>query len=302
MLRFALNLLPPLLVGLGLGWRFPGLPSRLARPLVRLGIPVSLVGLLLRSGLGANLLLAAVATALIHALALLAVCRWQPLCRALPHPSLRLGAVLGNTGYFGIPAALALLPHASLGHSITYDLVGTLITWSVGPPLLAGKAPAPGRLLAFLAGSPGVHGLIIAVVLHASPLAGLLADQLWLPARGVLLLALAVVGMRLGVMLRLPSGLRPAPGETAVLAAALSFKLLILPLLALAVAVLLGLPAPVRAAVVLQAGAPTAVSALLLAEAAGSQQERMAHLVFVSTALALLSVPLWGWLLQGLPA
>lgn len=303
MLRFTLDLLPPLLVGLGLGWRFPALPSRLARPLVRIGIPLSLVGLLLRSGLGADLLLAAVATVLIHGLGLMAVCRWQPLRRALPHASLRLGAVLGNTGYFGIPAALALLPQATLGHSITYDLVGTLITWSVGPPLLAGKAPAPGRLLAFLAGSPGVHGLLIALVLHASPLAALLADRLWLPARAVLLLALAVVGMRLGVMLRRPAGPRLAPGETAVLAAALGFKLLMLPLLALAVAALLGLPAPVRAAVVLQAGAPTAVSALLLAEAAGSQQERMAHLVFWSTALALLSVPLWGWLLQrGLPA
>jgi hypothetical protein len=46
-LRFAVELLPCLLLGLGLGiWR-PGLPARLAPPLVHWGVPISMVGLLL---------------------------------------------------------------------------------------------------------------------------------------------------------------------------------------------------------------------------------------------------------------
>ena len=63
---------------------------------------------------------------------------------------------------------------------------------------------------------------------------------------------------------------------------------------------LLRLPELVRHAVVLQAAAPTAISALLIAEAAGRHQERTAHLVLWSTLLALLSVPLWWWYLSQL--
>jgi predicted permease len=66
------------------------------------------------------------------------------------------------------------------------------------------------------------------------------------------------------------------------------------------VAQALGLPRLVGQAVVLQAAAPTAVSALLLAEAASRDQQRVAHLVLWSTLLALLSVPAWWWALTRL--
>lgn len=296
MLRFTLDLLPSLLAGLALGWRFPALPSRLAGPLVHWGIPLTLVGLLLRSGLGGELLATGWAAALITGLALLAVCLLGPLRRALAQPALRLGAVIGNTGYFGIPVALALLPPRALGHSITYDLVGTLITWSVGPLLIEGRAPKAQQLLTFLTGSPAVRGLALALAIHATPWSAAVAGLLWLPARAVLLLALATVGMRLGVMLRSPAGAAIATGEAGSLTTALAFKLLLLPLLALGVTPLFGLDPLIRLAVVLQAAAPTAVSALLLAEAAGRDQARTAHLVLWSTALALATVPGWWWL------
>ena len=54
-MRFALELLPSLGLGLLLGRLFPGLPARLAPPLITWGVPISLVGLLLRSGLRADL-------------------------------------------------------------------------------------------------------------------------------------------------------------------------------------------------------------------------------------------------------
>lgn len=294
MLRFALDLLSPLLAGLVLGWQAPWLPGRLAGPLVHWGIPLTLVGLLLRSGLHRDLLATALSAALITAAGLLLVGLLAPLRRVLETPALRLGAVIGNTGYFGIPAALALLPPGALSHSITYDLVGTLITWSVGPPLIEGRAPQPRRLLALLATSPAVRGLLVALLLQASPWGAAAGRLLWWPARAVLLLALATVGMRLGVMLRSPEGAGVPPQEAGSLTAALLVKLLLLPLLAGAATPLLGLSPLIRQAVVLQAAAPTAVSALLLAEAAGRDQGRTAHLVLWSTASALVTLPLWG--------
>jgi predicted permease len=299
-LRFASELIPALLLGLLLGHRFPSLPSRLAAPLVGWGIPITLVGLLLRSGLGGGLLVAGAAAGLINGIGLLLLLGVAPLRRALANGGLQLGSVVGNTGYFGIPVALAFLPPQALGYSITYDLVGTLITWSLGPLLVGGLGVTPSRLLSIFLGSPALKGLAIAMAIHLTPWGGAVAALLWIPSRLVLLLALAVVGMRLGVMLRRPEGAAIRPGEGRPLATALVFKLLVLPLVALVVGELLRLPELVRQAVVLQAAAPTAISALLIAEAVDRHQERTAHLVLWSTLLALMSVPLWWWYLSRL--
>lgn len=300
MLRFASELIPALLVGLLLGLRFPQLPSRLAAPLVDWGVPLSLVGLLLRSGMGRELVVAAGMAALVNGTGLLLLLGWPPLRRSIPHGGLQLGAVVGNTGYFGIPVAVALLPPASLGFSISYDLVGTLITWSVGPLLVQGLAFDARRALGVLWGSPASKGLAIALVLHLSPWGEGLGRLLWWPSQLLLLLALSVVGMRLGVSLR--QGVPMVPGALRPLGRAVAFKLLAMPLLMLALSRLIPLPLVVRDAVVLQAAAPTAVSALLLAEAAGRDAERTAHLVLATTLLALVTVPLWWGLLSHLPA
>jgi predicted permease len=299
-LRFASELIPALLVGLLLGLRFPQLPSRLAPSLVRWGVPFSLVGLLLRSGMGRELVVAGVMAALVNAAGLLLLLGWAPLRRSISHGGLQLGAVVGNTGYFGIPVAVALLPPSSLGFSISYDLVGTLITWSVGPLLVQGLAFDARRAVAVLWGSPACKGLAIALLLHLTPWGSELGRWLWWPSQLLLLLALSVVGMRLGVSLG--QGVPLARGEGRTLGCALAFKLLAMPLLMLALTRLVPLPLAVRDALVLQAAAPTAVSALLLAEAAGRDADRTAHLVLVTTLLALVTVPLWWGLLAQLPA
>ena len=276
MQRLLLDLLPCLTLGLLLGHRHPWLPQRLSPPLIRWGVPLSLVGLLLRSGLGAELLVAALMALLGVGIGLLLLAL-PPLRRRIPSPSLRLGAVVGNTAYWGLPVALALLPPAAISHVIAYDLAGTLFTWTVGP-LLSG-------------------GLLLAGLLQLTPWAQPLAALLWWPARLVLLIALTVVGMRLGAMLRQRREQLPAsPG----LVAALLAKLLLLPALLLGLALLLHLPASVRDAVVLQAAAPTAISVLLLAEAARGDAVGSARLVLWSTGLGLLSVPLWWELLRRL--
>jgi predicted permease len=138
------------------------------------------------------------------------------------------------------------------------------------------------------------------LLLHHSPWGAELGRLLWWPSQLLLLLALSVVGMRLGASLR--QGVPLAPGEVWPLGCALAFKLLAMPLLMVALTRLIPLPLAVRDAVVLQAAAPTAVSALLLAEAAGRDAERTAHLVLATTLLALLTVPLWWRLLAHLPA
>lgn len=305
-MAFLLELVPALAAGLLLARRHPRLAARLALPLMRWGVPLSITALLLRGGLhwryGEVLLLALVAV--LGGLLLLALV--PPLRAGFRTPPQRLGAVVGNTAYFGIPAALALLPSGAVDYSISYDLAATLLTWCIGPALIGGAPLRPALLLRAMAASPATRGLLGALLLQWTPWHQALAAALWWPARLVIWLALVVVGLRLAPALgaRLPLRLLPA----------LLVKLLLFPLLLLAAVELLGMAEPARSAVVLQAAAPTAVAVLLLSEgAAAGQGERAvpgdaaadgqvveaASLVLWSTLLALVTVPLWAWLLTG---
>jgi len=161
--------------------------------------------------------------------------------------------------------------------------------------------PGRGALSERLLASPASRGLLGAGVLQLTPWSAVLAQWLWWPARGVVLLSLLLVGMRLArsTAIRLPRRLWLV----------LVVKLLLFPLVLLGLCLLLArtplaLPPLAMAAVVLQAAAPTAVAVLLLAEATPQRPAAMvqaaAGLVLVSTLLALVSVPLWAWLLARL--
>ena len=279
MLRLVLELAPCLLGGFCLGRRFPTLPSRLAPPLLSWGMPLSAIPM---AGLIAGVTLAG-----------LLLCRRAP--GLLPSRSLQLGAMVGNTGYFGLPVAIALLPSEALGFSVIYDLIGTLITWSAGPLLLSpGQSSA--RAVTLLK-TPVVQALILALPLGLTPWGPLLGEWLWLPARIVLWLLLLLVGMRLGLVLQRID--QADQGERPSLSAALVIKLLLLPALMWLLSGLLQLPELMRQALVLQAAAPTAMSVLLLAQAADAQgaggKETLpaARLVLWSSGAAVLSLPLW---------
>ena len=293
LLKLLLELGPCLLGGLWLGRRWPALPARLAGPLLGWGMPLSLVALLLRAGLRPTEATTALLTAVLCGGGLVLSCRWPWLRRQLQHPSLQLGAVVGNTAYFGLPVAIALLPPTALAVSISYDLVGTLITWGLGPRLLGQPAPGLRGLLA----NPVLRALALALPLGMSPWGPAIGDALWWPARLVLWMLLLLVGMRLGTLLR---SLRAEPPPSRrPLAAALLLKLGLLPAVALLLGWGLGLGPDPLAALVLQAAAPTAMSVVLLAEHGdGRETIPAARLVLWSTLLALVSVPLWWGLLQ----
>ena len=119
----------------------------------------------------------------------------------LVSPTLRLGSCTGNTAYFGVPLALAFLPGEALPIVIGYDLGATLMAWSLGPLLLGGQVDGSQRLrglLSNLAASPATRGLIGALLVLMTPWSASVADALWWPSRCVIVLALMVVGMRLG--------------------------------------------------------------------------------------------------------
>ena len=291
------ELIPCLLIGYLLGRFKENLSLTISRPLISYGIPISLMGILLKSGLELPLIESA-------ALALVAIGFLMTILNRLPsvnnliqNRTLQLGSAFGNTGYFGIPVSLALLPDHALIYSIGFDLGATLVIWSLGPILLTD----PSKVLSsnrywknFIKGifsSPAVKGLIGALIIHSSPWDEQITDLLWIPSRVVIVLALVIVGMRLSWLRK--ANLSRIKNQIISIKNALIMKLVGLPVIMLIISSAIRLPSVMREALVLQAAAPTAISILLISQAASRDEKEATSLVVFSTITALISIPAW---------
>ena len=303
-LRLFSELLPLLALGYLIGRFNSRLSSQIAPPLINFGIPVSLMGLLLKSGMDWRLF-EALAMSLLAIGLLIVVIRTFPKIRSLiGSRSLLLGSVFGNSGHFGIPVSLALLPSQALSFSIGYDLGATLLVWSLGPILLANSSSElKGRaawtnLLSVLTSSPATKGLVGAFFVQLTPWSDQITSALWIPSRIVIVLALMVVGIRLGSF----GSVNQSTNRTlfSLLGPSLLIKLMFLPALMLSLAKVFGLFTLMSNALVLQAATPTAISVLLLAEASGQEQQVAVTLVAWSTLISLFTVPIWYLALQSI--
>ena len=267
------------------------------------------MGLLLKGGLNSSLLSTAAIAAVAIMVMLIVLGRWRRGGDQLLSPTLQLGCCVGNTAYFGIPVALALLPPEALSISIGYDFGATLLAWGLGPIWLAGpeQKAHPHRwrvLINHLSSSPASRGLLGALLVMATPWQATITTALWMPSRVVIVLALIVVGMRLAGL----SDARSTPSlneatqsaHRKALNVALGCKLLLFPAFVLAISLILPISAFARQALVLQAAAPTAISVLLMAETEQADSTAAAQLIWRSTLLALITVPIWAVLLKTL--
>ncbi len=291
------ELIPCLLIGYLLGRFKENLSLTISRPLISYGIPISLMGILLKSGLELPLIESA-ALALVAIGFLMTILNCHPSVNNLiQNRTLQLGSAFGNTGYFGIPVSLALLPDHALIYSIGFDLGATLVIWSLGPILLTN----PSKVLSsnrywknFIKGifsSPAVKGLIGAIIIHSSPWDEQITDLLWIPSRVVIVLALVIVGMRLSWLRK--ANLSRIKNQITSIKNALIMKLVGLPVIMLIISSAIRLPSVMREALVLQAAAPTAISILLISQAASRDEKEATSLVVFSTITALISIPAW---------
>ena len=266
------------------------------------GIPVSLMGILLKSGLELALIQSA-ALALVAIGFLMTLLNCLPgIKNLIPNRSLQLGSAFGNTGYFGIPVSLALLPNHALIYSIGFDLGATLVIWSIGPILLTDSSKISNsnrywqNFIKAIFRSPAVKGLIGALIVHTSPWNEQITALLWIPSRVVIVLALVIVGMRLSWLRK--ANLSRIKIQITSIKNALIMKLVGLPVIMLIISSAIRLPNVMREALVLQSAAPTAISVLLISQAASRDEEEATSLVVLSTIIALISIPAWLMILR----
>lgn len=283
-----------MIFGFFIGKRKPKLSETIALPLIKYGIPLSVMGLLLKEGIDLDLIKTALIAFFSIGFLIVLINYFSIFKKILPNYSLQLAGLIGNTSFLGIPIALALLPTSTINFTIGFDLGTTLFAWIFGPFFLQNKTNSNAHLnfkelLKAVLNSPASRGIIGVLFVYLFGLENVLGDYLWIPARIVIVLAIVIVGTRLGIItnsktkfFNLNKGIKFS----------IILKLFILPLIIFIVSKILGFNLNETSAVVLQAGTPSAVSTILMAEAYKTNQKIAATILFTTTLISIITIPI----------
>ena len=283
-----------MILGFFIGKRKPKLSELIALPLIKYGIPLSVMGLLLKEGIDLDLIKTALIAFLSIGFLIVLINSLSIFKTRLPNYSLQLAGLIGNTSFLGIPIALALLPTSTINFTIGFDLGTTLFAWIFGPFFLKKRINTNTKLnfkelLKAILNSPASRGIVGVFIAYLFGLEKVLGDYLWIPARIVIVLAIVVVGTRLGIItnsktkfFNLNKGIKYS----------IILKLLIFPLFIFVFSKILGFNLNETSAVVLQAGTPSAVSTILMAEAYKTNQKIAATILFTTTLISIITIPI----------
>ena len=258
------------------------------------------MGLLLKEGIDIDLVKTALIAFISIAFLILLINYFPLIKRKLPNYTLQLAGLIGNTSFLGIPIAIAILPSSTINFTIGFDLGTTLFAWIFGPFLLQDKTKSNNtlnylELTKAILKSPASRGIIGVLIVYLFKLENDLGDYLWVPARIVIFLAIIVVGTRLGIItnnktrfFNLNNGMKYS----------IMLKLFIFPLIIFFVCRILNFNLNETSAVILQAGTPSAVSTILMAEAYRINQKIAATVLFITTLISIITIPILAFLLN----
>ena len=289
-----------MIFGFFIGKRNPKLSENIATPLIRYGIPLSLMGLLLKEGIDFDLIKTALLAFLSIGFLMFLINLIPIFKKRLNNYSLQLAGLIGNTSFLGIPIAIALLPTKTINFTIGFDLGTTLFAWIFGPFFLKKQTEINNNLNLkelsnALLNSPASRGVMGVLVLYFLKLDVIVGNFLWIPARIVIVLAIIVVGTRLGIITNNKTKIFILNKGTKY---ALFLKLIILPLIIFIISKYLDFNPYQTSAVVLQAGTPTAISTILMAESYKINQEIAAKILFATTLLSIITIPILNYLIN----
>jgi len=252
------------------------------------------MGLLLKEGIDINLIKSAFLAFSVIGL-LVNLINIIPIFKKwLPNYTLQLAGLIGNTSFLGIPVAIALLPSTTINFTIGFDLGTTLFAWVFGPYLLQRKSqiesiPNIKGLLNALINSPASRGIIGVLLAYLFQIDEILGNYLWIPARVVIALAIIIVGTRLGIITNQNGRILDLNEDVKF---SILLKLFILPFIIFLICKILNFNFYQSSAIILQAATPTAISTILMAEAYGVKQKIASKILFTTTLISIITIPL----------
>jgi len=252
------------------------------------------MGLLLKEGIDINLIKSAFLAFSLIGFLIVLINIFPVFKNKLPNYTFQLAGLIGNTSFLGIPIAIALLPSKTINFTIGFDLGTTLFAWIFGPFFLQEKSQNKNflnikGLLNALINSPasrGIIGVLLAYLFHIDEILG---NYLWIPARIVIALAIIIVGTRLGIITNQNERILDLNEEIKF---SILLKLFILPFIVYVICKFLNFDFYQSSAVILQAGTPTAISTILMAEAYDVKQKIASKILFTTTLISIFTIPL----------
>ncbi|MFZ5909679.1 MAG: AEC family transporter [Chloroflexota bacterium] len=287
---FTNNLLPIILVG-GVGFllaKFLQVDSRsLGRVIFYVFSPILVFNLLVKNTLPLDAIAGTMGFALAAYLAIgclaLLTARAMRLSRPLSMVLL-LTALFGNTGNYGLPLVAFAFGQDALAHASLYFVASSLLFNTVGVLVASlGHTDFKTALLGLFK-IPTMYAALLAVLLNrfqvALPLA--LERTTQLAANGAIPLMLVLLGLELA---------RVEWGRSwSVVAASMTLRLAVAPLVGLLLATPFGLQEAARQAVIVETSMPTAVTTTVLASEYRLEPSLVTAAVFASTLLSPLTL------------
>ena len=310
-----LPLVTGVLAGIGLGWLLSVIcrraettvnwhevvPQKLGRFLFAWGMPLSVLGFLQRADLSWDLWLAPVvawaAVALGLAVTQLWISRHPTLWSRQTQGSLRLVAMVGNTGFFGFPIVLLLplLGESYFAWGLMYDILGTLLAaFGLGSIIAANSAPAEtGRNAAIgwsplfeVLRTPVIWGFVVGLALKQIGLPLYIEQGLVQAAWAVVASALVLIGLRLQQLKGWGRCLHTASGVVVI-------KMVLVPLVIGIALTAVGVDGPIRLVLVVMSAMPTAFATLVISERYGLDRDLATASIGLSSGVLLVTLPLW---------
>tara|TARA_A100001035_G_scaffold91362_1_gene71432 strand:+ start:524 stop:1072 length:549 start_codon:yes stop_codon:yes gene_type:complete len=170
----------------------------------------------------------------------------------------------------------------------------TLFAWTFGPFLLQEKVEKNNmqNIKGFfdaLINSPASRGIIGVLMAYLFHLDEILGNYLWIPAKIVIALAIIIVGTRLGIITNQKDKFFDLKEDIKY---SILLKLLILPIIVFLTCKFLNFDFYQSSAIILQAGTPTAISTILMAEAYDVKQKVASKILFTTTLISIITIPL----------
>jgi len=253
------------------------------------------MGLLLKEGIDINLIKSAflafsVIGTLVTLINIIPIIK-----KRLPNYTLQLAGLIGNTSFLGIPIAKALFPDTeTINFTIGFDLGTTLFAWIFGPFFLQEKPQNKSilnikGLFNALINSPASRGIIGVLLAYLFQIDRVLGNYLLIPTNIVIALAIIIVGTRLGIITNQKEKILDLNEEIKF---SILLKLFIFPFFTFLLCKSLNFNFYQSSAIILQAGTPTAISTILMAEAYGVKQQIASKILFTTTLISIITIPL----------
>ena len=218
--------------------------------------------------------------------------------RPQPARTFAFASAIPNWGYLAIPVVQSLFPAQSkdtLGVLFIHNIGLELTLWSVGVWLLAGeKSWRRAFNIPFFA---ILASLLLSVVRAGEWLPRFALESLHFLGQAAMPLSLLLTGATLTDQFRE----KDAPSKWSGMFAGVAVKLLILPPLFLIAARWLPCSIELKRVIVVQAAMPSAMVPVILARMYGGDAGLSLRIVLATTALGLITIPLWlrvglGWI------